>query len=167
MSKNNHPSLALLMALLISGSAFAQAVKGPLLGSANASAISAEAPAPVHAKPAFKTVDDLLRSGKLGGNTYSLASIMPSDVSSKPTPAVEEPHIPALRTSNPSLMLTGIFQSRDTNRAEIEALGTRRTYVVGEHVQGGWTVSAITGQTVEMSRCVNKKCGAQTLRLGD
>jgi hypothetical protein len=167
MSKNKITSLALLISLLVSGSAFAQAVKGPLLSSANASALSAEATTPAHAKPAIKTVDDLLRSGKLGGNTYSLASIMPNDVSSKPPAAVEDVNVPVPRPSNPSMMLTGIFQSRDTNRVEIEAMGTRRTYVVGEHVQGGWTVSAITGQTVEMSRCVNKKCGTQTLRLGD
>jgi hypothetical protein len=165
MSKNKHHSLALLVSFLISGSAFAQAVKGPLLSSANASAVSGETPAPVHAKPAIKTVDDLLRSGKLANNSYSLASIMPTDVSSKPTAAIDDVTTP--RASNPSLMLTGIFQSRDTNRVEIEAMGTRRTYVVGEHVQGGWVVSAITGQTVEMNRCVNKKCGTQTLRLGD
>ena len=139
MSKNKkNNALVLIVSLCMGGSALAQTIK---------------------------TVDDLLRSGKLGNNTYSLASIMPAEVSNKPVSPPDE--TPTQRTKNPPLVLTGIFQSKDTNRTEIEVMGTRRTYVVGDHVQSGWVVASITGQAVEVNRCIHKKCSTQTLRLGD
>lgn len=123
------------------------------------------------AQPGIKTVDDLLRSGKLTPSAPAISQIMPPEVSNKPVAPMDPMAIPPVGSApsavNPNPVLTGIYQSKDTQRAEIDIAGTRRTYAVGDLVQGGWNVSAIKDQQVVLKRCAQKKCSTQTLSLGD